>query len=325
MKSSQVVLMLIGMAMAALAPAVRGQSPSNPQDAPAGWKLTWSDEFNGHSIDRSKWGFETGNGESGWGNNELEYYTDRPANAFVENGMLHIRVLKESYHGFNYTSARMLTRGHFSQKYGRFDFRAKLPVGMGLWPALWMLPEDDAYGGWPLSGEIDITEARGEQPDQVLGTIHFGQAWPKNQHSGATYVLPEEPSGAGGTVSDFHLYTLEWEPGVIRWYVDGVLYSTKRRWWSQSESGGRNPWPAPFDRPFFLIMNVAVGGNFLHNPDQNTHFPKEMVVDYVRAYEKIGGYGPTPPEGTASGGSPGAVSPQVGSIVPQAGPRVAVR
>jgi beta-glucanase (GH16 family) len=274
--------------------------------APPGWKLTWSDEFSGSSINRHNWGFEIGNGGEGWGNHELEYYTDRPANAYVAGGMLHIRAAKESYNGSDYTSARMLSRGLFSQKYGRFDFRAKLPVGRGLWPALWFMPEDNTYGNWPLSGEIDLTESRGQQPDRVLGTIHFGAPWPHNSHSGETYVLPD-----GGTVAQFHVYTLEWEPGVIRWYVDGKIYSTKRRWWSQSPSGGRNPWPEPFDQRFFIIMNVAVGGDVLGSPDASTQFPQEMVVDYVRAYEKVGGYGPIPPPEPAAS-QPQATQPAAG-------------
>ena len=276
---------------AAILPSLAcAQSKTADQAAPPGWKLTWSDEFNGTSIDHSKWAFETGNGENGWGNNELEYYTDRPENAYVADGALHIRAVKESFNGFDYTSAKLLSRGLFSQKYGRFEFRAKLPTGAGLWPALWMMPQGDVYGSWPTSGEIDITEARGQQPDRVLGTIHYGNRWPRNQHSGETYILPH-----GQNIADFHVYTLEWEPGVIRWYVDDHLYETQRRWFSAKEDGGRNPWPAPFDQPFFIIMNVAVGGNFLSGPDDTTKFPQEMVVDYVRAYEKVGGYGPTPP------------------------------
>ena len=286
---------LVCLLMTAVAGASRADD-TDPASPPPGWKLTWSDEFNGDSIDRNHWNFETGNG-GGWGNNEKEYYTDRPENAFVKDGALHLRAIKSPYRGFDYTSARMQSRGKFSQKYGRFDFRAKLPLGAGLWPAMWMMPQDDAYGNWPLSGEIDVTEARGQTPTDVLGTLHFGHPWPHNQHSGATYTLPNH-----GTIADWHLYTLEWEPGVIRWYVDGKLYSTKNRWFSQPRSPGDviapvNPWPAPFDRPFFLILNVAVGGNFLHGPDDSTTFPQEMQVDYIRVYEKPDGYGPIQPEG----------------------------
>jgi beta-glucanase (GH16 family) len=275
------------------------------------WKLVWSDEFDGKEIDRTKWDFELGNGffnydantwVSGWGNNELQYYTREPENAFVKGGMLHIRALKESFNGFGYTSARLISRKRdrsplFNKKYGRFEFRAKLPPGKGIWPALWMLPQDEKYGGWPLSGEIDVLEARGQEPTKVTGTIQFGSRWPGNTFATKEYVLPR-----GGVITDFHVYAVEWEPGEIRWYVDDLLYSTQSFWWSSSKTqdgkgvnpaseADLHPWPAPFDQPFYLVMNLAVGGNFLGNPDKTTMFPAEMVVDYVRVYDKVGGYG----------------------------------
>lgn len=244
----------------------------------------------------------------GWGNDELQYYTSEPANAWVKDGMLHIRALKESLHGCGYTSARLKSRKRdgtslFSQKYGRFEFRAKLPTGRGVWPALWMMPLEEKYGGWASSGEIDVMEARGQEPNKVLGTLHFGALWPANAQSSKDYVLP-----GGGTIADFHVYALEWEPGEMRWFVDGRLSAAQSFWWSSSRvEGGKglnpskeadlNPWPAPFDRPFYLIMNVAVGGRFLGPPDRTTAFPAEMLVDYVRAYEKVGGYGNTRPRG----------------------------
>jgi beta-glucanase (GH16 family) len=281
------------------------------------WKLVWSDEFEGNEIDKNKWDFDVGNGFynyeantwiSGWGNAELQYYTREPENAFVKNGMLHIRAVKESLHGFGYTSAKLKTRKRdgsplFQHKYGKFEFRAKLPTGKGVWPALWMLPQDQKYGDWASSGEIDIMEARGQEPTKVLGTLHFGSRWPANAHAGNDYILPGK-----GTIADFHVYALEWEPGEIRWYVDGHRYAAQSFWWSSSKAGGGkglkpaneadlNPWPAPFDQPFYLIMNVAVGGKFLGNPDKTTAFPVEMLVDYVRVYEKVGGYGKTKPRG----------------------------
>src|SRR5262249_22295985 len=154
---------------------------------------------------------------SGWGNDELEYYTKEPDNAFVKDGMLHIRALKQSFNGNGYTSARMKTKSKdgtslLAQKYGRFEFRAKLPTGKGIWPALWLLPQEEKYGGWPLSGEIDIMEARGQEPNKVLGTLHFGGRIPANTHISREYVFPEKES-----IADFHLYALEWEPGEIRW------------------------------------------------------------------------------------------------------------
>ncbi|MCE9565552.1 MAG: glycoside hydrolase family 16 protein [Planctomycetes bacterium] len=281
------------------------------------WKLVWSDEFDGKEIDRTKWDFDIGNGFfnydanqwiSGWGNNELQYYTREPDNAFVKDGMLHVRVLKESLHGCGYTSARLKTRKKdgselFSKKYGRFEFRAKLPTGKGVWPALWMLPQEEKYGGWAASGEIDVLEVRGQEPNKVLGTLHFGSRWPANAEASSTYELPDK-----GTVADFHTYALEWEPGEIRLSVDGRLYATKSFWWSSSKIGGGKglnpageadlePWPAPFDQPFYLIVNVAVGGKFAGNPDKTTAFPVEMVLDYIRVYDKVGGYGKAKPRG----------------------------
>lgn len=191
----------------------------------------------------------------------------------------------------------------FNRTYGRFEFRAKLPTGRGVWPALWMMPQEQKYGGWAASGEIDVMEARGQEPDKVLGTLHFGARWPANTHKSNEYVLPD-----GGTIADFHVYALEWLPGEIRWSVDSRQYAAQSFWWSSSRTergkglnpakeSDLNPWPAPFDRPFYLIMNVAVGGKFLGSPDKTTMFPAEMLVDYVRVYERIGGYGNTKPRG----------------------------
>ena len=281
------------------------------------WKLTWSDEFNDTEIDRTKWDFDIGNGFynyganewiSGWGNSELEYYTDSPKNAFLEEGHLHLRAIKQSMLGCGFTSARMKSRSVdgsplFNQKYGRFEFRAKLPTGQGVWPALWMLPQEEKYSGWAASGEIDVMEARGQDPSKILGTLHYGGRWPANAHSGGEYHFP-----AGQDISGFHVYALEWEPGEMRWYVDGHEYSKQNFWWSTSKANPQggvqpaseadlNPWPAPFDQPFYLIMNVAVGGQFVGNPDASTSFPAEMVVDFVRVYEKIGGNTDPKPRG----------------------------
>jgi beta-glucanase (GH16 family) len=307
-------LVFVGALAVCAAPAFfnRAAEPTSPE-----WKLIWSDEFDGKEIDRTKWDFDIGNGFytadgktfiGGWGNGELEYYTAEPANAFVKDGVLHIRAVKERSHNCDYTSARMKTRKKdgtalFNMKYGKVEFRAKLPTGQGVWPALWLLPQTDKYGGWAASGEIDVMEARGQEPTKVLGTLHFGSRWPANTHISKDYVLP-----ANGTIADFHVYTLEWEPGEFRWLVDGKLYSTQSFWWSSGKTSGDkgarpgkeadlNAWPAPFDQPFYLIMNVAVGGQFLGKPDKTTTFPVEMLVDYVRVYEKVGGYGDPKPRG----------------------------
>ena len=218
------------------------------------WKLVWSDEFDGKDIDRSKWDFDLGNGFfnydantwiSGWGNGELQYYTREPDNAFIKDGMLHIRVVKESLHGCGFSSARIKTQKRdgsplFNQRYGKFEFRAKLPTGKGIWPALWLLPQDSKYGGWAASGEIDMMEARGQEPTKVLGTLHFGGRWPTNAEASKDYVLPGK-----GTIADFHVYAVEWEPGEIRWYVDGKRYATQSFWWTTSKAeGGKGLKPA---------------------------------------------------------------------------------
>jgi len=279
------------------------------------WKMVWSDEFDGKEIDRAKWDFDIGNGFydynanqwiRGWGNDELQYYTRDADNAFQKDGMLHIRAIKESLHNCGYSSARMKSRKKdgselFNKTYGKFEFRAKLPIGQGVWPALWMLPQKDTFGTWPASGEIDILEARGQEPNKILGTLHFGAKWPANTHISKDTVLPNN-----GTIEDFHTYAIEWEPGEIRWLLDGKTYATQSFWWSSSKTDGTkgvnptkeadlNTWPAPFDQPFYLVMNLAVGGKFLGNPDKSTAFPVEMVVDYVRVYDKVGGYGKAKP------------------------------
>lgn len=284
----------------------------------AGWALVWRDEFEGDEVDRSKWDFDLGNGFydyrhqawiPGWGNEELQYYTDSPVNVQVRDSCLRIRAIKESIHGCGYTSARLKSRKRdgtplFTTLYGRIEFRAQVPWGKGLWPALWMLPQDDKYGGWAASGEIDLMEIVGEKPHQVLNSIHYGSGFPKRTLHTHVHPLPD-----GSMVSDWHVYACEWEPGEIRFYVDDVHTSTESFWWScsQRDDDGQgleatseadlNPWPAPFDQPFYLLMNVAVGGNFPGAPNDETRFPAELVVDYVRVYEKVGGCGPVKPIG----------------------------
>lgn len=281
------------------------------------WRLVWNDEFDGSEVDRSKWDFDLGNGfydyknnawVPGWGNEELQYYTDAPANVSVRDSLLTIRAIKESIHGCGYTSARLKTRKRdgtplFTTLYGRVEIRAKVPWGKGLWPALWMLPQDDAYGGWAASGEIDLMEIVGEKPSEVLNTIHYGSTYPRRELHTHVHALPD-----GSLVSDWHVYAVEWLPGEIRWFVDDRHTCTLDFWWSCSlaENGqgleprhaaDLNPWPAPFDRPFYLVMNVAVGGNFPGVPNEKTVFPAELVVDYVRVYDLPGGYGELRPRG----------------------------
>ncbi len=282
-----------------------------------GWKLVWSDEFDGDCVDPTKWDFDLGNGFfdykthrwiEGWGNEELQYYTRDSANVSVKDSLLTIRAVKETLHGCGYTSARLMTRLRdgkplFNKLYGRFDFCAKVPSGKGLWPALWLLPQVYNYGGWAASGEIDVMEIVGEKPHQVLGSVHFGSGYPARSLVTHVHKLP-----GGSTVADWHVYTVEWEPGEIRWRVDGVLWATQTFWWSCSvtkdgagiearSKADVNPWPAPFDQPFYILMNVAVGGNFPGVPNPQTQFPAELVVDYVRVYDKLGGYAEPGPRG----------------------------
>lgn len=258
------------------------------------WSLVWSDEFSGTEIDRSKWTFdignwiidENGNGiTSGWGNNEKEYYTDSNENAFIDDGKLVIKAKQEQvtdqFGTYDYTSAKLKTKGLFSKKYGRYEIKAKLPVGKGLWPAIWMLPEEDKYGTWAASGEIDIVEAWGSRPNTVAGTIHYGEGWPNNKYTGKEFELPEKRG-----IDKWHTYALEWEPGELRWFVDGELYQTQNKWYSRGKDNAANfSYPAPFDQEFYLVMNLAVGGWFDGEVDGTTKFPSQMEVDYVRVYD----------------------------------------
>ena len=244
------------------------------------WVLTWSDEFNGpngSSVDPAKWEFETGG--KGWGNDELEYYTARPQNAEVEDGNLVIRALQEEYTGpdgvtRHYTSARLKTQGKFSQAYGRFEARIKIPLGRGMWTAFWMLGDDFDRVPWPRCGEIDVMENIGKEPAIIHGSIH-GPGYVGHPIE-AHYVLP-----AGETFADdFHVFAVEWEPATIRFYVDDHLYVTHRR----KDLAPGEKWV--FDHPFFLLLNLAVGGVWPGDPDASTVFPQTMLVDYVRVYKR---------------------------------------
>jgi beta-glucanase (GH16 family) len=244
-------------------------------------QLIWSDEFDGTELNTDIWSAQIGTGTNdglpaGWGNNELQYYTDRPENVFVSGGNLHIVARAESFGGRSYTSARIRTIGNIDVLYGRFEARMKLPSGQGIWPAFWMLPSSNVYGTWAASGEIDIMEST-NFADRIYGTIHFGNPWPNNVSAGNSYA-PGTDYGA-----DFHTYAVEWEPDVMRWYVDDVLYhvSTSNTWFSSSDPGNNR---APFDIPFHFLLNVAVGGNFPGPPNGSQGFPMELVVDYVRVY-----------------------------------------
>jgi len=250
------------------------------------WVLTWSDEFNssnGSSVDPTKWAFDTGGG--GWGNEELEYYTALPENTHVEDGNLVIRALKQDYTAsdgvvWHHTSARLKTLGRFSQAYGRFEARIKIPSGQGIWPAFWMLGDNFGRVPWPACGEIDIMENIGKEPSTVHGSIH-GPGGLGSYSVEARYTLPTGKKFA----DDFHVFAIEWEPSRIRFYVDGHLYATRGR----KELHPQQKWA--FDHPFFLLLNLAVGGNWPGNPHASTVFPQSMLVDYVRVYKRVKGQG----------------------------------
>ena len=265
------------------------QEIPDPEATPEGWSLVWSDEFDGTEVDTTKWEYQLGDGCDqsvgndlcGWGNNELQFYQEE--NASVSDGVLTITarqsIADEDGDGANdttYTSARLRTLGKGDWTYGRFEIKAKLPTGQGLWPAIWLLFSEDTYGGWAASGEIDIMEAIGSEPDEVFGTIHYGGPFPDNVFTGEDFRL-----SSGTFADDFFVFTTEWEEGEIRWYVNNVLYRTETEWFS---TGGE--YPAPFDHPFHMILNVAVGGNLPGSPDASTTFPQTMQVDYVRVYER---------------------------------------
>jgi len=241
----------------------------------------WSDEFDGATLNAANWEIMIGTGTSyglpaGWGNNELQYYTGRPENVFVSGGHLHIVARAESFSGSNYTSARLRTLNLQEFLYGRLEARIKLPSTQGIWPAFWMLPTNSPYGGWAASGEIDIMESV-NIATTIYGTIHYGNPWPGNVHSGGTLNTGTNYG------NDFHVYAIDWEPDVIRWYVDGVVYHSESSddWYSSAAPGNNR---APFDTPFHLLLNVAVGGNFPGSPGGGSSFPQEMLVDWVRVY-----------------------------------------
>lgn len=246
----------------------------NAPKAYKGYRLKWADEFNGASLSLKNWSFDNGDGcpiLCGWGNNELQYY--RPENTSFKNGKMIIEAKKEDYENKNFTSSKIVTRGKQLFKYGRIDFRAKLPQGQGLWPAFWMLPQHSVYGTWPQSGEIDIMEMIGKEPSKNYGTLHFGPG-PGSTQLGKNISLPT------GIFNDaFHVFSLEWNENEIKWFLDGKSYSS----FSKKDFGEIN---YPFNEEFFLIINLAVGGDWPGNPDKRSYKNQKLIVDYVRVFEK---------------------------------------
>jgi beta-glucanase (GH16 family) len=245
------------------------------------WILTWHDEFNaadGTPVDSQKWTAETGG--DGWGNNELEYYTTNARNAHQEHGSLVIEAIRGLFTGADgvqrdYTSARLKTEGKFSQAYGRFEARIKMPKGKGMWPAFWLLGNDIGSVHWPKCGEIDIVENIGVEPSTIHGTIH-GPGYSGAHGIGSPFTSPDNKHFS----DHFHLFAIEWEPTEIRFYVDDHLYATRRP--ADLPAGAK--WV--YDHPFFIILNLAVGGSWPGNPNASTHFPQRVLVDYVRVYRR---------------------------------------
>lgn len=251
---------------------------NSSKPSPPAWTLVWSDEFDKPGApDETKWGYNLGDGcpdVCGWGNNELEYYTNDPKNVRIADGRLIIEAHKEARGGKAYTSTRIVSKGKGDWLYGRIETKAKLPKGRGTWPAIWMLPTDWAYGGWPESGEIDIMEHVGFNPGVVHGTIHTG----KYNHVKGTQVGKQVQVPDFDT--NFHVYAIEWGANKIDFFVDDNLYLTINR----NPSDDFNGWP--FDKRFHLIMNVAVGGNWGGQQGvDEAIWPQRMEVDYVRVYQ----------------------------------------
>ena len=273
-------LSLFSLSFLALIPLTLGDSTAQ-RLAIAGYRLVWQDEFNGADgslPDPSKWTYDIGG--DGWGNHELEYYTKRVQNARIEKGNLVITAQRESHTGADgvtrgYTSARLKTQGLFAQAYGRFEARIKIPAGQGMWPAFWMLGNNFGPVHWPECGEIDIMENIGKEPGTVHGSLHG----PIGGGHASDLTAAFRFAAGGRFADDFHVYTVEWEPRAVRFYVDRNRYAT-----FTPESPGGGPWV--FDHPFFVILNLAVGGDWPGNPDGTTQFPQSMLVDYVRVYAK---------------------------------------
>lgn len=252
------------------------------------WVMVWCDEFNGEKLDPAKWTREE-NGYGG-GNNERQFYSTDDKYCYTKNGKLNISVYRDPHTTVDgktqaYSSARIRTLHRAQWKYGRFEIRAKMPDGQGIWPAVWMLPSSSPYGGWASSGEIDIIESRGSEVAKTTGALHFGGEWPKNTYLAGEYVFPEK-----NAAQEFHTYTLEWNENQISWAVDGAIYQTIKKEQWHSEKAAENP-SAPFDQAFHLIINVAVDGRFFAATKQNSNklpdsaFPQTLEVDYIRVYQ----------------------------------------
>ena len=253
--------------------AVYDDEGYNTNDSQAGYELVWSDEFSGASLDESSWTYELGNGCDiglcGWGNNELQIYTDSEENARLEDGKLIITAREDS----PYSSTRIITKDKREFRYGRIDIRAKLPKGQGIWPAIWMLGSNIDEVSWPACGEIDIMELVGHEASRSHGTAHWGRAGEGSQFQGNSFTISED------FADRYHVFTLLWQNNSLQWYVDETLFHTI----TTSDTQGFN---YPFNEEFFFIMNIAVGGNWPGEPDETTVFPQTMEVDYIRVFQE---------------------------------------
>jgi len=292
MKSKKIISSILALSMilpmAACTPkatesetsAETSAKPTTETPQLEGYNLLWSDEFDGDVMDETKWNYEPH--EPGWTNNELQEYTTSTDNVFVRDGNLVLKALKTTKDGQDYyTSGKVTGQNKTDFMYGKVVVSAKVPEGQGLWPAIWMMPQDESYyGQWPKCGEIDIMESLGNDTTISYSTIHYGE--PHAEQQGTITKEGDESFSA-----QFHEYSVEWEPGEMRFYTDGELVLTCNDWFTAEEGMDDKPYPAPFNQPFYIQMNLAVGGNWPGNPDSTTDFSKaEFEVDYVRVYQK---------------------------------------
>lgn len=260
------------------------QTPSGLTEADLlkqGYKLKWKDDFNGDSLNKADWNVETH--EPGWVNSEWQEYVDSADNIQVKDGKLLLKPIKtvDKDGNASYTSGRINTQGRHDFKYGYFECRAKVPTGKGYLPAFWMMPTDEnLYGQWPKCGEIDIMEVMGQETNKAYGTIHYGEPHAQSQ---GTYSV----SAADNFADNYHTYAVDWEPGKITWYIDGIKYHEESDWFSAKENQGTVAYPAPFDQPFYMILNLAVGGSWVGYPDESTTYDdQQFAIDYVKVYQK---------------------------------------
>ncbi|MEM7380111.1 MAG: glycoside hydrolase family 16 protein [Bacteroidota bacterium] len=264
---------MLPIILLALSFMISGCDTDDQQTVTTFTNLILSEEFDTDGAPNpAVWGFDIGTGENGWGNQELQYYTNRTENVKVENGVLLITAMEESFEGSAFTSARLLTKDLFEEEFGRFEARIRLPYGKGIWPAFWMLGADIDENPWPGAGEIDIMEYRGQEPTVLIGSVH-GPGYSAGEAISKEYTLEKDRFDTG-----FHIFGIEWGPNYINFYVDDVLYN------QITPEDVTGEWV--FDKPFYILMNLAVGGTFVGPPNAETEFPQTMLVDYVRVYKK---------------------------------------